>query len=184
MLLTGPVRPRDVDGNLLLKRDFGDFCRNPPDCRGGNAGSVCRCIWRIGRIEVAARQQLEHRPGASSINHVVRTGQGGGSAWGICIDQTVLCAVPHQRAAVSVPDEQAVLSFARRLTNKPSGIRVADQEVQIDPSRAQQLVHQGEDEQAVGARPDPEPFVGNGRIAGSNRIDREELTLTTRLESP
>ncbi len=42
-------------------------------------------------------------------------------------------------------------------------------------SALQQLVHQRQHEQAVGARRDADPFVGDGGIAGAHRIDRDEL---------
>ena len=36
-------------------------------------------------------------------------------------------------------------------------------------------MHQGEDQQAVGPRSDPDPFVGHRRIAGAHGIDRDHL---------
>ena len=41
-------------------------------------------------------------------------------------------------------------------------------------SRLQQLMDQRQDQQAVGARPDADPVVGDRRIAGAHRIDRNE----------
>ena len=46
---------------------------------------------------------------------------------------------------------------------------------------ANQLMQQGHHECAIGARLDWNPFVGNRRIAGANRVDRDEAS-TAALE--
>ena len=51
----------------------------------------------------------------------------------------------------------------------------AHQIVEIDFLGAHQFMDQRADEQAVGARPDADPFVGDRAIAGADRIDGDEL---------
>ena len=47
--------------------------------------------------------------------------------------------------------------------------------VRVHPSRPQQLVHQGEDQQAVRPRGDPDPLVRDRRVPGANRVHRHHL---------
>ena len=42
-------------------------------------------------------------------------------------------------------------------------------------SALQQLVDQREREQAVGARADADPLVGDRAVAGAHRVDRDDL---------
>ena len=83
--------------------------------------------------------------------------------------------VEHQRLARGVAGEQAVVGGARRLDHQPGGVGVAAEIVEIDPVGLQQLVDQREHEQPVGAGPDADPFIGDRRIAGAHRIDRDEF---------
>ncbi len=61
---------------------------------------------------------------------------------------------------------------ARGLHHKPVRIGEADQELQIDTVGAQQFVHQRQHQRTVGSGSDADPFVGNGRVAGADRVDR------------
>ena len=68
-----------------------------------------------------------------------------------------------------------MVGSARRIDHQPAGIGVAHQVVDIDFTGTQQFMDQRHDEQAVGARPDSDPFVGDCRIAGAHRVDADEL---------
>ena len=60
-------------------------------------------------------------------------------------------------------------------------IGVAHEILEIDAVGLQQFVDQGTGEQAVGARIDRHPFVGDRTVAGAHRIDRDDLRAA-RLE--
>ena len=64
---------------------------------------------------------------------------------------------------------------ARRIHHQPGRVGVAHQEIEIDAVGLQQLMHDRQHQQAVGAGRDADPFVGDRRIAGAHRIDRDEL---------
>ena len=55
------------------------------------------------------------------------------------------------------------------------GVGIAGQVVEVDLAGLEQLVDQRADEQPVGAGADAHPFIGNGRIAGLDRVDRNNL---------
>ena len=98
------------------------------------------------------------------------------------IGHFALCSVPDHDGAFGVTNKKAVLRLAGRLANEPRRVRVADQVVQIDPPCAQQFMHQSENEEPVRPRPDPQPLVGNRRIARPDRVYRNELGAAARLE--
>ena len=84
-------------------------------------------------------------------------------------------AVPGQRLAVLVAGEQPVIGAAGIAHHQPGGVGVAAEEFEVDLVGAQQLMHQRQDEQPIGAGADADPFVGDGGIAGADRVDRDEL---------
>ena len=67
-----------------------------------------------------------------------------------------------------------MIGVARRIDDQPGRVGVAQQVVDIDLARLQQFMDDGEDQQAVGAGPDADPVVGDRRIAGAHRIDRNK----------
>ena len=67
MPLPRPIGPRHIERYLLLESDLGQFRRDPPDRRRGYARAVGHSCRRIGRVEVAPRQQLEDRPRPTSV---------------------------------------------------------------------------------------------------------------------
>ncbi len=83
--------------------------------------------------------------------------------------------VGAQRVAAVVAREQAVVRGPRRIHHQPGRVGVAHQVVEVDAVGPQQLVDQRQHEQAVGARADADPLVGDRGIAGAHRIDRDEL---------
>ena len=67
-----------------------------------------------------------------------------------------------------------MLGRARRIDDQPGRVGVAHQVVDVDLPRLEQFVDDCEDQQAVGAGADADPVVGDRRIAGAHRIDRNE----------
>src|SRR3546814_13076276 len=45
-------------------------------------------------------------------------------------------------------------------------------------------MYQGQHEQAVGAGPEADPLVGDGRVAGLHRVHRDELGVAAGLHAP
>jgi hypothetical protein len=76
---------------------------------------------------------------------------------------------------LGIARKQPIVLAMRVLHHQPVRIGVAHQVIQIDAVRLQQLMDQREGEQAIGTRPDPDPFVGDRAIAGAHRIDRDDL---------
>ena len=81
----------------------------------------------------------------------------------------------HQRLAALVAGEKTVIGGAGVLDHQPGGVGVAAEIGQIDLVGAQQFVDQRQHEQPVGAGADADPFVGDRRIAGAHRVNRNEL---------
>ena len=67
-----------------------------------------------------------------------------------------------------------MIGGSRRVDHQPGRVGIADEIVDIDPARLQQFVDDGQNQQPVCARPDPDPVVGYRRIARANGIDRDE----------
>ena len=80
----------------------------------------------------------------------------------------------HQRLPVRVAGEQTMLGRTRRVDDEPRRVRIADEIVDVDPARLEQFVNHRQDQKAVRARPDADPVVGNRRITGAHRVDRDE----------
>jgi hypothetical protein len=59
--------------------------------------------------------------------------------------------------------------------DQPSGVRGAAQEIDVHLAGAQQFMHQGQNEQPVGAWRNAQPFVCDGGISGGDRVDRHHL---------
>ena len=128
--------------------------------------------WRSSRI--AGGQKGESGHGAAAVVERVFAAQCRRHVWIECTRDRFFVAVIDQWRAIAARDEP-VVGGARILDDKPAGIGVTGEEVSVDLSRTQQFVDQREDEQAVGARPDADPFVGDRRITGADRIDRDDL---------
>ena len=57
-----------------------------------------------------------------------------------------------------------------------AGVGVAHQEIAVVQAERDDLVDQRQQQRAVGAGTDRHPFVGDGRVAGAHRVDRNEAT--------
>ncbi len=83
--------------------------------------------------------------------------------------------IPDQRLAVLVAQEQAVALLPGGLHHQPGGVGVAHQEFVVELLVLQEHVHHRHGEQAIHAGLDRQPFVGDRRVAGAHRVDRDEL---------
>ena len=174
------IRPGHRQLERLLEGRVDELGGDAPDGRRGHAAALGRCFRRIGIVEVAFRDQVEDGCAAPAVDFecpdecriAIHGGDRCGDAGG---------AVPHAQAAVRVAQEQSVVGGARLGDQQSGRVRVAREIFQIDPLRLQDFVDDGQHEQPVGARPDADPFVGDGAVAGPARIYRDDLRAA-RLE--
>ncbi len=71
-------------------------------------------------------------------------------------------------------NEHAELVFVRVQVHQLAGVRVLDDEVAVVQTLRKDFVDHREQERAVGAGADRHPFVGDRRVAGAHRVDRDE----------
>ena len=129
---------------------------------------------RVALVEIARRHQLEHRTRLAPIAERDLADQ---ARRDVRRQRVVNGAglVGAQRVAAVVAHEQAVARGPRRIHHQPGRVGVAHQEIEVDAVGLQQLMHDRQHEQAIGAGRDADPFVGDRGIAGAHRIDRDEL---------
>ena len=172
---TGPVGPRLLDDNILLEGGVRQFGGDSANGLGSQPHPRSHRVGAVLLVKVPLGQDVERWPGASSVGKVNRalearrrvTRQGAGNR--------TLAVVPAEDPAVLVTGETTVLGPARILDHQPAGVGIAAQVFDIHLAGPQQLVDQGQNEQPVGPRRDGQPFIGNGGVAGSNRVDGDEL---------
>jgi hypothetical protein len=87
----------------------------------------------------------------------------------------VRMAVPHEGGILGVADEETIIGTTLVLDDEPGRVGVAEQIFAINLLGSEKLVDQRADEQPVGAGADADPFVSNRRVAGADRIDRNDL---------
>ena len=172
----GAVGPRNVERDLLLEGGVRQLARDAPDGRRPGSRSPPRpCPGRIrrprNRSAISAKLGRALRP-SGSLN--VPTSAG---------------AMSVRVASASAP---VVLSKASGLpsssrANRPSsaapGSSITSQCALVKRTRysrsifcgAHQFMDQRADEQAIGARPDADPLVGDRAVAGADRIDGDDL---------
>ena len=172
---SGPVRPRLLDRHRLLERGAGDLGGDPPNRCRRHAGRASDGVGCELRLLVAAYEKFERGRPRATVGETVAAGQCRRDLGRERRRQFFGPQVPAQRCAVLVPRDQPVLRTALVPDHQPRRVGVADQEFGIDAAGAQQLVHEGKYEQSVGAGPDSDPFVGDRRVAGSYRVDGDEL---------
>src|SRR5687767_14166224 len=93
------------------------------------------------------------------------------------IDKIAAVAIKAKRITFLVAIDEAVFFGIRRIDDEPWRVGIAHQEVEIDLVVAQQFVDEREDKQAISTRLDTQPLICDRRIAGADRIDRDELGL-------
>ncbi len=168
----GPVGPRHGELDFLFERGMRDLDSEAANSVGGYAAGLGNGFGRITSIEIALGHQLEDRDGASAIReHRFADEAGGGSDRHTAGERAR--RFENERLAGLVAGKKPVIGRTRRPDDQPCGVGVAAQVIDIDPVGFQQLVDEREHEEAVGARPDADPLIGDGRIAGPHRIDRD-----------
>ncbi len=173
--LPGPVGPGLLDHHLLLEGGMSELGGDSADGCGGDARPLGDRSRRIGGIEAAAREDLEHRDRAPSVPERQGAVKGGSQRPRHHRQDLAALPVEGEGTAFAVAGEQPVLGRARGLDHQPGGVGVAAEIVEIDPARLEQLVAERHDEEAVGAGPDAQPLVGDGRVSRPYRVEGQDL---------
>ena len=178
----GPVGPGLVDHDGLFEGGMRQFGGDAPDDVGPDAGFGGHGIGRVLRLEAAGGDEMEGRHRGAAVGQEDLAGELRLGIDPVCGDDRLGRGVEDQGLAGGVTGEQAVIGGALILDHEPRRIGVATEIFLVDLAGAQQFLDQRQDEQAVGSRPDADPFVGDRRVAGPDRIDRHELGGAARLE--
>ena len=173
--LAPEVGPGLVDDDFLFKGRMRQLGRQPPDGHGRHAGSLGCGFRRVGGVEVALGQQHEHRLVCLPLRIGPRLAQFGLHPGFVPGLERAAAPVEHQRLTVIIAQEQAEISALGVALHQIARVGVAAEVVQIDLPRLEQLVHQREDEQAVGARGDAHPLIGDGVVARADRVHAHDL---------
>ena len=156
-----------------LEGDLGEMGGEAADGVGRDAAGRGDGLGRERRVEVGLGDQLEHRLGVGGAE-VEAAGEGGLQAGGVGGRGAVALAVPGERAAAVVLEDRAVAGGAGIAVDEVGGVGPAEQVVEVDLAGGKQQVDEGEDQQAVGAGGDADPLVGDGAVAGADRVDRDD----------
>ena len=175
MVAAEMVRPRNVERDLLLEGGAGQFGGDAPDGLHGNTATLGDILGRPFGIDEAFGNQREGGDDAAAVRHLeaaheLRRGIGRQGGHG-----RIRVAVPDEGRILRVADEEAVIGATLVLDDEPRRVGVAEQVFAIDLLGGEKLMDQRADEQAVRAGADTDPFVCDGRIAGADRIDRDDL---------
>ena len=169
------VGPWLLDDDRLVEGDAGDLGRKAADGGGGDAG-LGRDRFRrvffgrgIFRRATGTTARQNGRPASST-----RPESAGRAPLRADGHDLLGHGLVDQRPALGVAREQPVVGRAGRVDHQPGGIGIADQIVDVDLARLEQFMDDREDQQSVGAGTDADPVVGDRRIAGAHRVDRNE----------
>ena len=150
------------------------------DAANGGRRDAASLPHRLGRMlgrQESPRQELEDGAGCGTVGKLRLARETGRVFNAIRVGQATGGAVDREGIALLVAREQAGV-----VAHQPVRVRVPHEIVEIDAVGAEQLMDEACGEEAVGAGPDAHPFVGDRRIPGSDRIDRDDLGAA-RLEA-
>jgi len=175
------VGPSDRQRDLVIARDVGHFACKTADRIGGNACDLRRPLRRaIGHLFA---QQLERRRDGCAVRERIASFERRPHARRVMQYRALARGVPphmilrkERIAHVSrfVAHEKTIRVAVGAHVQQFARIRIAFDELAIIRIAFDQLAHQRHEKCAVRAGADRHPLVGNRRIAGANRIDRNE----------
>ncbi|KUP94251.1 hypothetical protein TRIHO_08640 [Tritonibacter horizontis] len=170
MCFTAKIGPFAVQLERLVKGDAGDFGGDGADTGRGNAAA---CGDRFGRVfvrEILICHQTEDGD-MGDIADLEMAAEVGAHAVHVEGRQLAGLAVDHQRRAVVVAQEQAIVGAVLVLVHQHGRVGVAGKIVEVDLARFHQHMHQRQDEQPIGAGRDADPVIRHRVIAGADRVD-------------
>ena len=170
--LAAEVGPGAGERDGVVEGGVGELGGEAADGRGVEAAGGGDGLGGEGGVEVGLGHELEDRLGVGRAD-VVAAGERGLRVRGVG-NGAAAGAVPEELAAVAVAQEGAEAGRAGVLVDEPGGVGVAKQVVEVDAAGAHQHVDEAEGEQAVGAGGDADPLVGDGAVAGADRVDGDD----------
>ena len=168
------VGPGLVDLDRFVERHAADLGCKAADRGDIDADTVGDRFRRVLRVEIFLREKLEGRDNGTPVVEREPARKSGPRAARSCRDRALGHRLVDQRAALRVAGEKPVAGGSRRIDHQPCRVRVADQIVDVDAARLEQLVDERENQQPVRTGPHADPVVGDRRIAGADRVDRHE----------
>ncbi|CAB3773451.1 hypothetical protein LMG29542_07238 [Paraburkholderia humisilvae] len=186
------IGPANRQRNLVIARRVGHLARETPDRVGGNASDL-RSPFGRALCSAFAQQRERWRDRRTVIEHVIafrralerrlhprRVVQHGALAFAIP-PQMVLRKQRIAFPRIGVAHEQAEFVALLIHVQQVGRVRKARDELVIETVGGEQFVNQRHEQRTIGAGTDRHPFIGNRRIAGTHRIDRDE-TASRALE--
>jgi hypothetical protein len=185
MLVVPAVGPGDRQLDLLVARGDAHLMR---ESRMVSAGIPVISAAHSG-VQGSSRSLSSWKAGLtgipSSMSSLIAAHQARIRTRGVGADGTVDIAVPPELVLgietalfdVHLGAIEETVIVARRIIDDQLGrVGIADQEVAIEQTLLEDLVRDGHQQGAVGAGLDRHPFVGDGRVAGADRVDRDEAS--------
>ncbi len=181
MPLAPAVGPGDRQLDLLVARGDAHLVRQAADRAGRDAGDA---VGPFGGVRLdAILQQLEGRHRGRAVGKLEVAEQSRVGAFGVIGDGGVAKPVPPeevgrpQRVAdvgLRLAQHHAEVVAVAVLVHQLAGVGVARQELAVVQAERDDLVDQRQQQRAVGAGLDRHPLVGDRRVAGAHRVDRDE----------
>jgi hypothetical protein len=178
------IGPRNRQLDLLVARRDAHLVREPAYRRGGYARDVGGPLRRV--LLHAIDEKLESRLHRLAVGHPELACERGIAAVAVVHDGRVALAIPPHFVVVEIGIAvQGSFTAADRKTvrvarwidvDQVTRVGIAREEGTIVKAGIDDFVREREDERAVGAGTDRNPFVGDRRIAGAHRVDRDEAT--------
>ena len=170
VLFAAEVGPCVVKFKGFVKGDAGDFGGDRFDLAGFDTAAVSNHFGCILWIKVAFGHFMEDRMMRHTLGAVaaikVRF-----DAFLVKRGQLAGFAVDDQFLAIFVTHQQTVFGGCFITVHQNRRIGVLCKVGQIDLARLHQLMNEGENEQTIGARRDPDPIIGNRVVARADRVD-------------
>ena len=171
------VGPCAVQGDRVVEGGAGDFGGELADAGRGDAGGAGHGFGGVIIAEIPVGHVVQDRavgdPGVP-----VSSGQVGLYPLAVPRCQPAGAVVDDLRFAVFVTQEQAVLGGIGVFVDQHGRVGEAGEVGQVDAACLHQQVDEGEDEQAIRAGGDAIPVVGDGVIAGADRVYGDDFGVS------
>ena len=183
MLVAPAVGPGDRQFDLLVARGDAHFVRESPDGGRRYARDALGPLWRVSAQPVGEQLKSRLHAGAVGQREIaeqvrVRVGRvRDHRAIRMPVPpELILCVQRIDRVGVFVHGEQSESRGLRIDDHQLTAIGVARDEVAVVQALGNEFASERHQESAVGTGPDRHPLVGDRRIAGAHRVDRDEAS--------
>ena len=183
--LAPAVGPGDGQLDFLVARGDAHLVRQARDGGRRNAGDALGPFRRVGFD--AFFEQLEGGHGGRAVGHLEVAQQRRVGTLGVVGHALLAVPVPPGEVGRAQRVDDVALGLAHKhaevvaggvLVHQLAGVGVARQKFAVVQALLDEFVDQRQQQGAVGAGLDGDPFVGNGRIAGAHRVDRDKAPAT------